>query len=127
MSGTCAVTPSGRSSFTADCTSAVELAVTEACANVLEHAGHGRAYQVSVELADRRCVICAIDEGQGFDLAAVSDGADADAESGRGVKLMRTLVECVDCTTEPQVGAVVRLVKLLEFEPDAPARRLMSG
>ena len=40
---------------------------------------------------------------------------------------MRALVESVRFTAEPQVGAIVRLVKRLEFEPDAPARRLMPG
>lgn len=90
---------------TADCVADVELAVSEACANVLDHSGPGDVYQVIVELANRRCAISVIDKGHGFDFSTLRDGqADLDAESRRGVGLMRALVDRVQFTSEPQVG-----------------------
>ena len=110
-----------------ECTADVELALTEACANVLEHSGPGDVYEVTVELADRRCAISVTDKGHGFDFATLPQGpAELHAESGRGVSLMRALVDRVHFTSEPQAGAIVHLVKLLEFVPGAPANRLMN-
>jgi len=45
------------------------LAVTEACTNVLRHAGPGRRYEVVAEVGRNRCLVEVLDSGRGFDLA----------------------------------------------------------
>ena len=47
------------------------LAVTEACTNVLRHSGPGRGYEVVVLVGRTRCVIEVVDNGRGFDPAAL--------------------------------------------------------
>jgi serine/threonine-protein kinase RsbW len=48
------------------------LAVTEACTNVLRHAGPGRRYELVAHVGSKRCVLEVLDSGRGFDPAAVS-------------------------------------------------------
>lgn len=48
------------------------LAVTEACTNVLRHAGPGRRYELVAHVSSKRCVLEVLDSGRGFDLAAVT-------------------------------------------------------
>jgi serine/threonine-protein kinase RsbW len=47
------------------------LAVTEACTNVLRHAGPGRRYEVVVEVGRNRCLLEVLDSGRGFDPAGL--------------------------------------------------------
>lgn len=106
---------------------AVELALTEACANVIDHSGPGDAYDVTVSIGTSACHIRVVDVGRGFDHAALSlpSMADANAEHGRGVALMHALVDQVRFESEPERGTVVHLVKSLRFDDSATARRLM--
>jgi len=48
------------------------LAVTEACTNVLRHAGPGRRYEVVAHISSKRCLLEVLDSGRGFDPATVS-------------------------------------------------------
>jgi serine/threonine-protein kinase RsbW len=104
----------------------VQLAITEACANVVEHATDADTYEVKVELAANRCAITVVDQGMGFDATAVPSPAPADAESGRGLMLMRALVDNLAFQSEPQAGAVVHMVKSLRFDEDHPLWRRES-
>lgn len=108
---------------------AVELAVTEACANVINHSGPGDAYEVAVAINPYASHIRVVDVGRGFDHRALtlSGMADRDAEHGRGVALMHALVDQVRFESEPEKGTVVHLVKRLNFEQSAVAHRLMGG
>ena len=45
----------------------VELALTEACANVVQHAGHSDDYEVTIGIEDTNCLIDVIDSGRGYD------------------------------------------------------------
>lgn len=101
----------------------VELAITEACANVIQHAVDSEGYEVSIELAADRCAITVLDRGEGFDPTAVRDQDDIDAESGRGLTLMRALVDNLNFVSEPKVGAVVHMVKQLDYDSSHPFRR----
>ena len=63
----------------------VELALAEACANVLTHAGPGDVYDVELVIGPYNCVIRVVDVGAGFDADATCPGCrGSDAESGRG-------------------------------------------
>lgn len=106
---------------------AVELAITEACANVIDHSGPGDAYDVLVSIGTSACHIRVVDVGRGFDHAALSlpSMADTHAEHGRGVALMHALVDQVRFESVPEQGTVVHLVKQLRFDGSATARRLM--
>src|SRR5271165_6401317 len=50
-----------------DSVSDLLLAVTEACTNVLRHAGPGRRYEVVVKVGKNRCVLQVLDNGRGID------------------------------------------------------------
>lgn len=101
----------------------VELAISEACANVIQHAVDSDGYEVSIELAADRCAITVLDRGEGFEPGHVKDQSDMDAESGRGLSLMRALVDNLNFVSEPKVGAVVHMVKQLDYDHSHPFRR----
>lgn len=106
----------------------VELAVTEACANVLDHAGSGDAYDVIVSVADDTCEMRVVDVGRGFDYdSLVGREASIDDENGRGIALMRALMDTVLFTSEPESGTVVHLVKGLDFDDSSPALQLRQS
>jgi serine/threonine-protein kinase RsbW len=106
----------------------VELAVTEACANVLDHAGSGDAYDVIVSVAGDKCEIRVVDVGRGFDYdSLVGRKTTIHDESGRGIALMHALMDNVLLTSEPESGTVVHLVKGLDFDDSAPALQLLQG
>ena len=106
----------------------IELALTEACTNVLDHAADTDEYEVSAGIDGTVCVIEVIDRGAGFisdDKGLVS--ADPAAEDGRGIQLMRALVDKVTFTNRPQVGTVVHLEKQLVWHEDSVIKRLTEG
>lgn len=110
------------------CRDDVELALTEACANVVAHSGPGDAYDVEITIGEEAVAIRVLDTGHGFDQANLLDLGDSDAtaESGRGINLMRALVDRVRLESKPQAGTVVHLEKRLEFDGDTPARTLLE-
>ena len=114
----------GEFGVAATCRHDVELAVTEACANVLDHSGDDDEFEVKVSVDAQQCQIRVIDSGHGFDFATLSDEPEPDSERGRGVQLMRALVDNISFESEPEQGTIVHLVKLLEFAPGAP---LLAG
>jgi serine/threonine-protein kinase RsbW len=103
----------------------IELALTEAVTHVLDHATEGDEYEVSAGIDGAMCVIEVIDRGGGFDGAVLGKAdADVDAEDGRGIQLMRALVDKVTFDSVPRVGTVVHLEKKLEWHEDAVIKRL---
>jgi serine/threonine-protein kinase RsbW len=101
----------------------VELALTEACANVLRHAEVGSNYEVTVGFDEERAFIEVADRGPGFDPQAVNEPAPED-ESGRGLQLMKELMDSVRFDSATDSGTTVRLEKRLEWLPGAPMERL---
>jgi serine/threonine-protein kinase RsbW len=120
------------------------LAVTEACTNVLRHAGPGRKYEVVVTVGRNRCVLQVLDNGRGIDpdslratrrphlrrppvrpvqllnrWARTADIAQLH-ESGRGMAIMRACVDEVSLRSGPGQGTVVQLRKRIELRDDAP-------
>ena len=68
------------------------LALAEACANVVQHAGEHDDYQVDVEIDGEVCRLCVSDYGDGFDPATTLAPASP-LDGGRGLLLMRALVD----------------------------------
>lgn len=103
------------------CISEIEVALSEACTNVLKHVeGTEDAYEVTVEVNEQLCEIRVIDTGNGFDHE--SEGrthADNAAEGGRGIFLMRAMVDNIEFTSAPESGTVVRLTKKLDLDNDS--------
>lgn len=104
----------------------IEIALTEACTNVLDHSGGQQEYEVSAGIDGTRCVIEVIDRGASdFDGASRGHGpAEVSAEAGRGIQLMRALVDSVEFTNHATAGTVVHLEKQLAFAADAMLQRL---
>jgi serine/threonine-protein kinase RsbW len=103
----------------------IELALSEACTNVLKHSGPGDAYDVSVSLENERASIRVVDTGHGFDWQSLGDEvAPPSAERGRGIELMRALVDRVKFESVPETGTVCHLEKTLELEPDSVLKTL---
>jgi serine/threonine-protein kinase RsbW len=102
------------------CVYDVELALSEACTNVLLHSGPGDQYVVRLDLEDGRGMIRVIDVGRGFDSVTLqAEDRLVDAERGRGLGLMQALVDRVDLTTRPEAGTIVTLEKVLAYADDA--------
>ena len=109
------------------CLHDVALAVTEACANVIEHSSDDAdEYEISVSVNEELCEIQVTDTGRGFDHESLTDkmASDIDAERGRGIALMKSLVDNVSFESKPQAGTIVHLVKTLEFDERSPLLRL---
>ena len=112
------------------CQSDISIALTEACTNVLDHATQdGEAYEVHIAIDDERCIIRVKDAGIGFDVEAreLEPKADGDAESGRGLDLIRALVDRVKFISKPEDGVIVHLEKELEFDDAHPVRKNLAG
>jgi serine/threonine-protein kinase RsbW len=106
--------------ITRECRSDIGLAVGEACANVVQHAREGADYEVTIAIQDDRCVIDILDDGVGMDLAAVDEPAGPDDESGRGLRIIRALVDVVEFRGRQPQGAALHLVKILSRQSTAP-------
>jgi serine/threonine-protein kinase RsbW len=111
----------------ADCLTDIEIALTEACTNVLDHATVGEEYEVVVGLNDSTCVVEVVDRGHGFQAEDVGHSeADLAAEGGRGIQLIRALVDTVEFESQPEAGTVVHLEKRLRFREGSPLQRLVE-
>ena len=106
----------------------IELALTEACTNVLDHAAGTDEYEVSAGIDGTLCIIEVIDRGGGFDDSTKGlVDAEPSAEEGRGIQLIRALVDKVTFTSRPQVGTVVHLEKQLTWVDGAVIQRLTEN
>jgi serine/threonine-protein kinase RsbW len=109
------------------CAADIQVALTEACTNVILHSGPGDAYEVAVDVDDTSCVIRVIDRGTGFDVGPRAAHADASAENGRGMGLMEALVDQVLFESRPEAGTVVHLEKALEFGDGSVLNRFRTN
>ncbi len=106
---------------TRDCVEDIRLSLSEACSNVIAHAAATDEYEVRVHLDRHRCVISVANTGDGFDAAALT-GVMPDPQSarGRGVAIMRAVMDSVEFTAGPMTGTIVQLVKSLTLEDGSP-------
>lgn len=92
----------------------VALAAGEALSNAYDHA-RGSACQLTVHAYADRVVIEVLDEGCGFEAAPDAE-IQASEERGRGIKLMRMLVDSAEVKRRTDTcGTMVRLVKLFKL------------
>ena len=127
----------------------LSVALTEACANAVEHGGRGAdprcgssgigapdgsvdgggdgcddpdgtgAYHVTAYLDGDRCRIEVSDSGPGFPAATVARRRPSLAEHGRGLHLIEELADHVRFRNRPGRGAVVSFDKMLKWRDDA--------
>ncbi|MFJ3905104.1 ATP-binding protein [Streptomyces sp. NPDC090025] len=106
----------------------LSVALTEACANAVEHGGAagppGRgpaseAYRVTAYLDGETCRIEVADAGPGFGGGTPPPPA-ADAECGRGLRLIEELADHVHFGRTGRGGALVSFDKIIKWRPDAP-------
>jgi serine/threonine-protein kinase RsbW len=113
-----------------DCREDVALALTEVCGNVVRHAHESPDYTVTVTATADRCTIDVCDSGTGLSgEVALSDRADgspgrrATSESGRGLAIVRAVMDAVQVVTGPS-GVAIHMVKQLIFGQRGYLRRL---
>ena len=91
------------------------LVVSEACANVIEHAYNGEPdHPINLKLTvdESRLVLLVRDFGAPFDMASYRPpDLDEGQEGGYGVFIMRNLMDEVDYDVSDQPGTTLRLVK----------------
>ncbi|MBA9002571.1 MULTISPECIES: ATP-binding protein [Thermomonospora] len=105
-----------------DCIGDILVAASEACTNVIQHSRTPLDYEVWARVEDGMCVLTVADHGRG--LSGEPPEAGEQAESGRGIKIMRALVDDVTFDTHPGQGTTVRLSKRLTWKDEALMRRL---
>ena len=108
------------------CADDIQVALTEACTNVILHSGPGDAYEIAVDVDTESCVIRVIDRGVGFDTGEGRPEADDSSESGRGMGLMHALVDQVMFESRPEAGTIVHLEKTLEYGDESVMKRFQS-
>jgi serine/threonine-protein kinase RsbW len=124
-----------------DITFDLGVALTEACANVIEHSGQAEGYGqrapegywVAAGISADRCWVDVIDNGIGFaprrlvevrgqrvPTTVPANPADM-AESGRGLMLIEALCDRVDIRNHPARGAMIH------FERDLKPRESLAA
>ncbi|MDQ0582075.1 ATP-binding protein [Streptomyces rishiriensis] len=110
----------------------LSVALSEACANAVEHGGGAarggcsEAYRVTAYLDGEKCRIEVADSGPGFAGGRTtrvdrSVHHDTYAEQGRGLYLIQELADHVHIGNKPgRSGAVVSFDKILKWRKDAP-------
>jgi serine/threonine-protein kinase RsbW len=119
---------------TPDTRTDIALALSEACANVVQHAGPGDEYEVLASARKGRCVIEVVNTGDGS--AAVDGGrpfaapdgpVSPTAEHGRGLKIIDAVVDNVRLSTNEREGTSVHFEKALDWIPGAAGEHLFSA
>ena len=102
-------------------TDAIILAFHEAASNIIRHAHRdlpGASLHIACALDDERIEIHLRDEGNPFDLGSVPSLNPAEVRiGGRGVFLMRTLMDELSCEPLPDRGNHLRMVKYRPRNP----------
>lgn len=125
----------------------IALALGEACANVILHAGPGEEYQVQVRARNRRCAIEVVNSGsgdaepvpdgngtgsgwgrrRGSAIAVTDDPVPVTAEHGRGLKIIDAVADNLQLTGNERQGTIVHFEKTLEWLPGAAGQHLFNA
>ena len=99
---------------TADTRLDIALALSEACANVILHAGPGDEYEVLASVRRGQCVIEVVNTGTSAAALVPGDGlVPPTAEHGRGLKIMDAVVDELSLTGNGREGTTVHFEKAL--------------
>lgn len=110
-----------------ECVDDISLALSEACTNVLDHAADEDEYEVRLEVDDHQCVISVKNNAGDFDSSNLGNTLPDDSSPrGRGVAIMRAVMDHVELTSEPSIGTIVRLVKTLSLVDGGALDRLKN-
>jgi serine/threonine-protein kinase RsbW len=104
------------------CISDMLLAVSEACSNAVRHGGPANRYEVTASIGYGRCDVRVVDNGVGLPSMPLNF-PPADTENGRGLLIMRSVVDEISFGITPGRGTTVHLRKTLAWE-DTAERRL---
>ena len=111
----------------ADTRTDIALALTEACANVIKHAGPGEEYEVQAAARDGRCVIEVVNTGSpGMVTAPPADPPPLLDEHGRGLTIIDAVTENLRLSGDGRRGTVVHFEKALEWVPGAAGQTLSA-
>lgn len=107
-------------SVSESCISDMLLAVSEACSNAVRHGGPSNRYEVTASIGYGRCDVRIADSGSGLE-SMPSQFPPADTENGRGLLIMRSVVDEISFGITPGRGTTVHLRKQLDWD-EAPSR-----
>jgi serine/threonine-protein kinase RsbW len=130
----------------------IALALSEACANVIQHAGRGEEYEVRVSTRNCRCAIEVVNvssahnelSSAGIGAGTAQDGggpgwerpgsfAVADepvtvmAEHGRGLQIIDAVVDNLQLTGNERQGTTLHFEKKLQWLPGAAGQHLFKA
>lgn len=93
----------------------LNLVLTEAMANTIEHANEGdpaKEVHIEISIIEQRLIIRVFDFGQGFDVKQYVEPRHPLAEHGRGIYLIHTIMD--EISYQPtDAGNVLEMVKNL--------------
>ena len=120
--------------ITPDTRGDIALALSEACANVVLHAGPGDDYAITASARAGRCIIDVVDngrqEGHGGPAPRVPQPrgkAVSLAENGRGLQIIDAVVDDLTLSGDSDNGITVHFEKELEWLPGAVAEHLLAA
>ena len=126
---------------TPDTRTDIALALSEACANVIQHADPADEYEVLAMASNGRCVIEVINTAHRAAPSAGTDSGPASggqpfappagpisptAEHGRGLQIIDAVADNVRLTRNNTDGTTVHFEKKLDWVPGATGRQLFS-
>jgi serine/threonine-protein kinase RsbW len=137
---------------TPDTRADIALALSEACANVIQHAGPGEDYEVQVSAKNCRCAIEVVNAGsrngepvldssgtvgagdgfkaggeQSDGFALTDDPVSAIPEHGRGLKIIDAVADNLQLIGNQRQGTTVHFEKTLEWLPGAAGQHLFNA
>ena len=112
---------------TPDTRTDIALALDEACANVIQHAGPGAEYEIRATATEGRCIIEVVNAVNGAPAVAPADGpTPVTAESGRGLKIIDAVADNLRLTSNRASGTTLHFEKTLVWLPGAPGEALVQ-
>ena len=124
---------------TLDTRTDIALALSEACANVIQHADPTDEYEVQATAGNGRCVIEVVNTARRDARASGDASADGQpfspppgplsptAEHGRGLQIIDAVADNVRLTQTTSEGTTVHFEKELDWVPGAPGQALFSA
>jgi serine/threonine-protein kinase RsbW len=115
---------------TPDTRNDIALALSEACANVVLHAGPGDDYTVTAATRAGRCIIEVVDNGYRAGPGSVMrprGQVGTLAENGRGLQIIDAVADDLTLSGDSFSGTTVHFEKKLDWLPGAAARHLLAA